>query len=271
MGSLNSETQMVISVAAKPGNFGTTIHNAAYKYLGINYLYKSFCTANIEDAIRGVRALGIRGCSVSMPFKQPVVSLLDELDASASEIGAVNTVVNNNGVLKGYNTDVYGAKKALEKINTQKTDSVLVLGAGGVARAIIHALADIGVTDIYISNRSPAKTIDLEQKYNCKIVPWAEVGSVPTQILINATSIGMESTSSRFPINLGAQKLLRAVFDVVVSPMDTHLISMAEKLGMEVSPGYYMSLHQAAAQFKLYTGMEPPLAYMETCIKELLV
>ena len=268
--SLNSETKMVISVAGKPSNFGTTIHNAAYKYLGINYLYKSFCVVNIEDAVKGVRSLGMRGCSVSMPFKQSVLPFLDELDTAAAKIGAVNTIVNNDGVLKGYNTDVYGAKMALEKIDAQNADSIMLLGAGGVARAILYALMGMGISKIYISNRSPGKTSDLENIYNCIAVPWSEVKNNPTQILINATSVGMESVSGSFPINLRQQAGLKAVVDVVVSPMDTHLINSAQELGMGVSPGYYMSLHQAAAQFKLYTGIEPPIAHMETCLKELL-
>ena len=104
-----------ISVAKNPGKFGETVHNAGYDVLGLPFQYKAFSTNDISGVIKGVRALGIRGCSVSMPFKETVVPYLDRLDPLAKKIGAVNTIVNKNNTLIGYNTDFYGAKECLKR------------------------------------------------------------------------------------------------------------------------------------------------------------
>src|ERR1700687_763037 len=102
---LNKDTQLCMSLAARPGNFGTRFHNFLYKELGLNYIYKAFTTSNLKAAIEGIRAFGIRGCAISMPFKESCMSYLDELDSSAQGILSVNTIVNTEGHLKGYNTD----------------------------------------------------------------------------------------------------------------------------------------------------------------------
>src|SRR3990172_6053257 len=105
---IEKDTQLCISVAARPSNFGTTIHNAVFRKLGLNFIYTAFGITDIAGAVVGVRALGIRGCSVSMPFKEAVIPYLDALDPAARTIGAVNTVVNDSGRLTGYNTDIAG-------------------------------------------------------------------------------------------------------------------------------------------------------------------
>ena len=147
MRAVNRKTEVCISIATKPGNFGSAFHNSAYDLLGLNWVYiprKVESATDLERAINGVCALNIKGCSVSMPYKETVIKYLDELDISAEKIGAVNTIKQlNDGTLKGYNTDFYGAKKALEKAEI-KGKEVLMIGAGGAAKAVGLAVRELG-------------------------------------------------------------------------------------------------------------------------------
>jgi shikimate dehydrogenase len=266
---INKDTVLCISVAARPSNFGTTVHNAAYRALGLNFLYKAFGISDIKGVISGVRALGIRGCSVSMPFKETIVGELDTLDEAAGAIGAVNTVVNDGGRLTGYNTDAHGAEAALKMANVSSQDSVLLLGAGGVAKAILYALQRAGVKRIFVANRTAAKANKIAGSL-AEAVPWDFRHESEAAVVINATSIGMSPDADLVPLELKKLRGCRAVLDVVVSPMESALIRAARSLGMCTVPGYKMSLHQAAAQFRLYTAVNPPLKVMEDSIVQLL-
>ena len=270
MTQINKDTMVCISVAACPSNFGTTIHNAAYRALGLNFFYKAFQVSDIAGAITGVRALGIRGCSVSMPFKETVIQYLDVLDDTACSVGAVNTIVNNEGYLTGYNTDAYGAKVVLQMLEIRKDDQVLLIGAGGVARAIKYALQQLRITNVLISNRDSQKAEKLAKDTEFRKIPWSARNEVKVDVLINATPIGMKTDINAMPVSENSLHDCRVVMDVVVSPMESRLIREAERLGKKVAHGYEMSLHQAAAQFRLYTGVDAPLDVMRVSIETLL-
>lgn len=263
---------MCISVAARPGNFGTTVYNAAFEATGLNFLYKAFGVTDIAGAIAGVRALGIRGCSVSMPFKESVMAYLDRVDEAASTIGAVNTVVNTDGILTGYNTDAYGAQKALELecIEGLAAKKVVLLGAGGAAKAILHALRNMEVEDVVIVNRTHQKADMLAQKMGYRAVPWNKRSRIEAEVLINATLIGMHPDAEQCPVDEQAIARSSVVMDVIVSPMESLLVRLAKRMGKAIIPGYKMSLFQAAMQFQLYTGVEPPLDVMEAAMVNLL-
>lgn len=267
---INKDTQLCISVASRPSNFGTTLHNAGYMALGLNFAYKAFGISDIEGAITGVRALGIRGCSVSMPFKETVVPYLDALDETASIVGAVNTIVNKAGHLTGYNTDVIGARAALESLRACPSESVLLLGAGGAARAILLALRQLGLNRVRVANRDLEKIQKLNIILSCQPVAWAERQRVQADIVINATSVGMSPNAESMPLEEAFIHQSRAVMDVVISPIETKLIGCARSAGKAVAPGYLMSLEQAMAQFTLYTGVEPPREMMERNMRQLL-
>jgi len=267
---VNKDTQLCISLASRSGNFGTILHNAAYAALELNFIYKAFGISDIAGALTGVRALNIRGCSVSMPFKEVVLPLLDDLDETARVVGAVNTIVNNEGILTGYNTDVFGACKALESIRAEPNEKVLLLGAGGVARAIVFSLRKIGFINLQVSNRDQTKTQCLNSILPCEIVPWEVRHKIKADILINATSVGMSPESGDSPIDYEFLTHTRAVMDVVVNPLETRLINLARAMEKEVAPGYLMSLEQAKEQFRLYTDEIPPNDVMEKCIENLL-
>lgn len=268
--TINKDTQLCISIAARPSNFGTTIHNAAYRALGVNFIYKAFAATDIEGVVAGVRALGIRGCSVSMPFKETVIPFLDEVDPAAEAIGAVNTVVNENGKLVGYNTDAAGARKLLEILGVTPTDEVLLLGAGGVSRAMLYALAQLSVASVQITNRDAERARRLAERHRATLIPWQDREQSRATVVLNATSIGMAPDVAAAPLDVRALGCCRALGDVVVSPMETSLIRAGRIMGKRVAPGYLMSLEQAAVQIFLYTKQEAPRPVIEQALNELL-
>jgi len=267
---INKDTQLCISIAEYPSNFGTTLHNMAYKALDVNFIYKALKINDVAGVITGVRALGIRGCSVSMPFKQAVIPFLDVLDETARSTGAVNTIVNDGVQLTGYNTDLISASLALASLKSHPDEQVLILGAGGVARAILVALRQLGHKYVSVASRDMGKVTALTDIMPFSVVSWDEREQQSAQLLINATPIGMAPDVEMMPVNADFVQRVRAVMDVVVSPMESRLINCARAAGKAVAPGYMMSLEQATAQFVLYTGRTAPRAVMEEGIKRLL-
>ncbi len=263
----NTPPTLCISLAKYPGKFGFTVHNVGYNALGLNFHYQPLGLEDetkLPELLQTVRATGIRGCSVSMPFKPLVIPFLDLIDPKVSTIGAVNTILNDNGRLIGYNTDYSGAKDALPEINGKK---ILMLGAGGVAKAIGLAVIEKG-GDLYISNRSRGKAEQLASTLEAKVIDWEERRNENGYLLINATSIGMNSDETPYPqMNLNN---FEVVYDVVTSPIESRIIREAKELDLTVIPGYVMCVGQAAAQFKLYTGQDAPVEEMQRAVINLL-
>ena len=267
---INKDTKVCISVAARASNFGTTLHNAAYRALGLNFFYKAFQISDIAEAIIGVRALGIRGCSVTMPFKESVIQYLDSLDDTARAVGAVNTIVNDNGYLTGYNTDAHGARTVFGTLKIRKDDRVLLIGAGGVAGAIKYAFRQLGITNVLVSNRDSQRAEKLIKGTEFRAIPWSARNDTRVDVLVNATPVGMKPDINAMPVSESLLRNCRIVSDVIVAPMESRLIREAKRLGKKVARGYEMSLHQAAAQFRLYTGVDAPLDTMRASMEILL-
>lgn len=253
------------SIAGSIGGMGVIMHNAAYKALDLNYSYVSFQPDNLEDAIKGMRTLGIRGLAVTMPFKQEVIQYLDELDESAQVIGAVNTIVNEEGKLKGYNTDWTGAIKCLEEVTDIKDKKVVVLGAGGAGRAVIYALKKY-TNDITVYNIDIPQGTEVCDYFGVKFagVPADFNQSIDYDILINATSVGFKTTDTILTAN--QMKEGKIVLDAVFIPIETTFIKIAKSLGCKAIPGYRMLIHQACYQFELYTGLKAPFDVMEKAL-----
>jgi len=251
---LNKDTTLCISLAGRPSNIGTRFHNYLYDELGLNFAYKAFTTRDLDGAIRGVRALGVRGCSVSMPFKEAVIPLADELNASARAIESVNTIVNDDGRLTAYNTD-YEAVTAL--IGSRALDpaaQVLVRGSGGMAKAVVAAFRDAGFRDLTVLARKAVAGRALADRYGYR---WVQHDPRPgAGIIVNVTPLGMngpEADALAFPLpNIEAA---RAVFDVVAFPAETPLVRAARASGKPVITGAEVIALQAARQFELYTGV----------------
>ncbi|WP_081738046.1 shikimate 5-dehydrogenase, partial [Arthrobacter sp. H41] len=186
---LNKDMTLCISLAARPSNIGTRFHNYLYDELGLNYVYKAFTTTDLPSAIGGVRALGIRGCAISMPFKEDVIGLVDRMDDSARAIDSVNTIVNDDGVLTAYNTDYLAVARLLASHGVPASSTVLVRGSGGMAKAVVAALRDAGFTTVTVVARNETAGRALAGLYG---FGWqAEVDSSTADLLINVTPLGM--------------------------------------------------------------------------------
>jgi len=251
---INEKTQKIISIAEKPGNFGIKFHNKGYEQLNLNYIYLPL-KVSVDQLETTIQLLGdnFQGCSVSMPHKIKVIEYLNELDESASRTGAVNTILNLNGHLKGFNTDYYGAKTAIEMtLSSIQNEDVLLLGAGGVAQAISYAIKDLG-GNLVITNRSREKAQNLAEKVKAITIPWEERNNYYAHLLINATSIGMGI--DEIVISEYAVSHFNAIMDVVVSP-ETKLIKEAKEKKKIVILGKLMTTYQAVKQFEIYTGQK---------------
>jgi shikimate dehydrogenase len=254
---LNVEMQMCISIAARPSNIGTRFHNFLYDELGLNFVYKGFAVDDAEGAVRAVRALKIRGAAVSMPHKAAVIPFLDELDHSASSIDAVNTIVNTDGYLKGYNTDYRAVAEALQKHAIDKNSPVLVRGSGGMAKAVLAAFKDSGFNRITILSRNESTGRELATKFGCEWLSESELEKLNAhKVLVNVTPIGMSGGNEgelSFPIEL--IEACEVAFEVIAMPVETPFYQEAVKLNKKVISGMEIMAAQAVHQFNLYTGV----------------
>lgn len=254
---ITKDTQLCMSLSGRPGNFGTRFHNYLYEKLGLNFIYKAFTTQDIEYAVKGVRALGIRGCAVSMPFKESCIPFLDEIAPSAKVIESVNTIVNNQGHLTAYNTDYIAIAKLIAKNHLDPTACVIVQGSGGMAKAVVAAFKDAGFTKLKVYARNQHTGQYLAELYEYEYIK--SLVSEQADILVNVTPIGMvgakEADSLAFPIEIIEQA--QVAFDVVAQPADTPFICYAIQNGKQVISGAEVIVLQAVEQFKLYTGIRP--------------
>jgi shikimate dehydrogenase len=252
---LNKDTQLCISLAAQPTNIGTRFHNYLYELLGLDFVYKACTTTDIAAAIGGVRALGIRGCSVSMPFKQDVLTLVDHVEPSAQAIRAVNTIVNDAGSLTASNTD-YLAVQQLIADRIDPDGEVIIQGSGGMASAVATAFRDNGfeVGTIVARNRVAGRELADRLGYSWR----SETGDVRVSVIVNATPLGMAGPhESRLAFDDVSIAHAETVFDVVAAPAETPLVMRARAAGKSVITGADVIALQAAAQFERYTGVRP--------------
>jgi shikimate dehydrogenase len=254
---LSKDTRLCISLAARPSNIGTRFHNYLYDLLGLDFVYKAFTTTDITAAIGGVRALGIRGCSVSMPFKQDVIPLVDTVEDSARVINAVNTIVNDAGHLTASNTDYIAVRRLIEEHGLSSARSVLIHGSGGMASAVGAGFRDSGFGSGVVVARNAETGKALARQLDYDYAP--EVGSRTADVLVNVTPIGMaggpQEQSSAF--DTSAITDAYTVFDVVALPSETPLIVAARQAGVKVITGAEVIALQAAEQFERYTGVRP--------------
>ena len=258
---------LCISIAKQSGMFGTIVHNAGYEALNLNFFYKAFSVDDLKNAILGVKSLGIRGCSVSMPYKQDVIKYLDKLDPKAAKAGAVNTIVNTGSKLIGYNTDIDGVTECLKKFKNKK-DDVLVLGAGGMTRAVLVSLEALKFSNIKLSSRSRKKGLNLLEDFDFEFISWNEKEKLSPNMLINTTSVGMYPNASQMPISKLTVKNSKIIVDVISNPAESELIKFANKCNKITINGLTLAFHQSLSQFKLYTGRNPPRAKMQKAINE---
>ena len=248
------------------------MHNVGFAELGINRVYVPLEVRDVEQGIAGLRALGFRGVSVTVPHKETVLPFLDAIDPVAERIGAVNTLVfrqqeDGRVILRGMNTDWLGANTALaEKVNLQKS-RVLVIGAGGSAKAVGFGLIEVGA-EVIIANRTAASGKSLADLLGCTFIPLEEVAGVSADVLINTTSVGMEPDNEGIMVPPSMLSGFSVVMDIVYAPLETRLLREARTAGCQVIDGLAMLLYQGAAQFEIWTGQEAPRRIMRSALEE---
>jgi shikimate dehydrogenase len=256
MPMLSKDTRLCISLAGRPSNIGTRFHNFLYAELGLDYIYKAFSTEDLEGAIRGVRALGIRGCSVSMPFKEAVIPLVDALEPSAAAIESVNTIVNDAGRLTAANTDYEAVAALLDAHGVSPDLPVLVRGSGGMARAVVAAFRGAGFADVTVLARNAQAGRALADRYGYR---WIAAEPPPgAAVLVNVTPLGMHGPDADVlaftPDHVRAAEV---ILDVVAFPARTPLVREALDAGTPGITGAEVIALQAARQFQRYTGATP--------------
>lgn len=244
------------------------MHNSAFKAMGLDKVYVAFPATNAEKALAGCRALGVRGLSVTIPHKQTIIEYLDSIDPMAEKIGAVNTLIfHDDKKIHGMNTDWLGANRALaEKLELQDKQ-ILLLGAGGSARAIGIGLQEAGA-GIILASRTESKLKKLAKKLQCDWVPLAEIASVKADGLVNATSVGMRPIENASLVPSKCLKNFPVVMDIVYAPLETRLLREAKNVGCEVINGLAMLLYQGVAQFEAWTEKQAPVEVMRSALQQ---
>ena len=243
------------------------MHNSALAHAGLDGIYLALRVENIAAAIDGIRGLGIRGASITIPHKISVLQYLDKVDPMAADIGAVNTVINRDGILYGYNSDGDGAIKALLEKTTIKGKQAAVIGAGGGARAVGFGLKQAGGL-VTIINRSKLAGEKLADDLGCEFKLLAEVKKLPYQIVINATPAGMTPDVNSLPLAPDLMKPGMVVMDMVYNPLKTRFLKKAQSIGCKTVDGVAMFVHQGAVQFELWTGRKAPVDIMRRVVLE---
>ena len=252
----------VYGVAGDPisHSLSPVIMNAALRRETVNGVYLALHAKTLKDLLACVREIPIHGLSITMPYKQAIIPHLDNTDAHTAKIGACNTVVRaQDGKLYGFNTDAAGIVRPLQQRIELEKAKILVLGAGGAARAAVYGLKERGA-EVYILNRSVGPAQKLARSARARLLKRADLKKLSFDVIVNATPVGMGNTRES-PLNANEIKA-RYVFDMVYDPPETKLLKLAKEAGSQVIPGIEMFVQQAARQFEIWTGKPAPLDEM---------
>jgi len=252
----------VYGVAGDPveHSLSPVIMNTAMRRENVNGVYLPLHAKTLKDLMRCIREIPLHGISVTMPYKQAILEHLDNTDAHTAKTGACNTVVRGqDGKLYGFNTDIAGVIRPLEQRLTIENAKVLVLGAGGAARAAVFGLKERGA-DVWILNRTSAKAQKLARQAKVHSIKRADLRKMAFDVIINATPVGMGNVRD-CPLKEEEIKA-RVVFDMVYDPVETRLLQLARSKGIAVIPGVEMFVQQAARQFEIWTGKPAPAGDM---------
>ena len=268
---VDAETILCASIAYPNRTAKSPVmHNAGFEALGINYVYMAFepIASALQGAIEGMRALGIRGFSVSKPYKEAVIQYLDDVDDIARRIGAVNTILNDNGKLIGYNSDWIGASEAIEELTPIQGKRVAIVGAGGAGRAIAYGFRKKG-GEVIIYNREKERALQLSEELG--VIFGGGLNELEHledyDILINATSVGSFPDVDKTVISHRLLTPGKIVLDVVFNPKETRLVKESRDAGCQTVSGLRMLVLQGAFQFKLFSGYEPPIEIMQRVLE----
>ena len=260
------------------------MHNAAFKTLGLDYVYIPFKVKSLElrKAAEGIRGLNLRGMNVTIPHKVAVMQFLDRIDPLAEKIGAVNTIVNDGGILTGYNTDAAGFLQTLHDRNLEVADkNVVLLGAGGAAHAISNILTREKAR-LTILNRKQglSRAEDLANRLSLSYKADVKAGELTGEnlkkvlngadLVVNATSMGMNPENDRTPVSAELLNADLTVFDIIYNPLPTRLLQEAKAAGAKTIDGLEMLVWQGAAAFEIWTAIKPPFDVMHQSVLSIL-
>ncbi|MEX2318139.1 MAG: shikimate dehydrogenase [Pirellulales bacterium] len=276
--SINRESDIYGVVADPIGHsLSPQIHNAAFGELGINAVYVPFRVPfdTLGSFVDDAKRMGVRGLSVTIPHKEAIAKFLTKVDPAVKGIGAVNTVLFKEADVVGYNTDYKAAMDCLERAlggipggpSPLKNKKVVVLGAGGVARAVMYGLERRGAK-MTIASRTRSRSQHLAETFNGKVVDWPARHVADAEVIINCTPVGMHPNVDESPFHKSHLKPSMVVFDTVYNPESTLLLKESRSHGCRVVTGVDMFIHQAALQFLLFTGKEAPEALMRETLKK---
>ena len=245
------------------------MHHAAYKAMGIDARYELFETEDLASTVNSIRERGIRGVSVTIPYKREVLPLLDEVDADGSEIGAVNTITNDGGRLRGCNTDWVGLAEDLKEKVKIAGREVAILGAGGAARAALRAVKHLGGRAVVV-NRTVSRGEAMASEFGCAFLPMGDLGAANADGLINTIPIGMWPHVDESPVSAGILRRFQWVADCIYNPPVTRLLREAERAGCRTVDGVGMFVNQGAEQIRIWTGKTAPRDVMRRVVVERL-
>ncbi len=253
----NKETKIFISMALNPGNTGAVLHNSLFRLLNLNCVYLPLKVTNINQAKKILKNFNFQGCSLSMPYKEKLLKFVDKLDINAKKIGSINTILRKKKKLIGYNTDYYASKKIFKKLNLPKKSKILILGYGGVAKAIIHSLIDLKYEKIIICTRSKKKLKNLKNKEIIKNLDWKIRNNTIHDILINTTPLGMFGKfSKKAPIHLSKNFYPKLIYDLPVNTKGNYLYKISKKKNIKYISGFKSSYYQGLKQFEIYNNLK---------------
>ena len=239
--------------------------NTAFRRENINAVYVPLQSSDIADLLKCVREMPIQGLSVTMPLKQEIIEHLDKTDALSTKIGACNTVIRSqDGKLYGFNTDVAGVVRPLEQRISLNGAKILVIGAGGAARAAVFGLRERNA-EVWVMNRTADTGQKLARQAHAHYVSHAHLKKLEFDVIINATPVGMEGSRPQAPLEESDLRT-RYLFEMVYNPAETRLVKMARAKGIQVIPGTEMFVHQGARQFEIWTGKPAPVEEMHRAV-----
>jgi 3-dehydroquinate dehydratase/shikimate dehydrogenase len=257
----------VYGVAGNPivQSLSPVMMNSAFRRENLNAVFVGLQVKDLDDLMNCVREVPIYGLSVTMPIKQDIIKYLDRTDALTEKIGACNTVIRSGeGKLYGFNTDVAGVVRPLEQRITLPGAKILVVGAGGAARAAVFGLKERG-SDVFVMNRTPQHGQKLARQSGAKYVSRQQVAKLDFDVIINATPVGMKGTRPQSPLEENEIRT-RYLFEMIYSPLETRLVKMARARNIHVITGDQMFVHQGARQFEIWTGKPAPFDDMQRSV-----
>jgi 3-dehydroquinate dehydratase/shikimate dehydrogenase len=278
---VNADTE-VYGVIGDPvaQSLSPLLHNTAFRQLGVNAVYVPFRVprGDLEAFLINFERVPVRGYSVTIPHKEAAIAAAKQREPAVTLVQAANTLVRGPDGFAAYNTDFDAARESITvnlphlsggELGGLRGRTVLLLGAGGVARAVAHALHDAGAL-VTIANRTVDKAQRLAEEVGCRHVPWEDRHNSLCELLVNCTSVGMHPNLDDMPVHVSMLKTDLTVFDTVYNPEHTLLIKEAREHGCKVLTGVDMFVRQAAMQFQLFTGKEPPVESMRKVVKRAL-